>query len=116
MTINIPGLDFKKGLEVFDGEVDDYSAALNSFIASIPQIITKLRGVTENNLQDYAIYVHGLKSTSGWICAEKIQKEARELEAFARAGNLSEVISHNDKFLDDILDFVNDLEAEMQKN
>jgi HPt (histidine-containing phosphotransfer) domain-containing protein len=116
MTINIPGIDFEKGLEVFDGEIDDYLAALNSFITSVPQIIVKLRGVTENNLQDYAINAHGLKSTSGWICAEKIQKEAMELEAFAKAGNLSDVLSRNDKFIDDVLTFVNDLEAELQKN
>jgi HPt (histidine-containing phosphotransfer) domain-containing protein len=116
MTLNIPGLNFEQGLDVFDGEIDDYLGALNSFITSMPQIIVKLRNVTEENLQDYAINVHGLKSTSGWICAEGIQKEAMNLEALAKAGNLSEIILRNDKFLDNVLNFINDLEAELQKS
>jgi HPt (histidine-containing phosphotransfer) domain-containing protein len=116
MTLNIPGLNFEQGLDVFDGEEEDYFSALNSFVTSVPQIIAKLRGVTKENLSDYTINVHGLKSTSGWICAEKIQKEAMELEALAAAGNLSEVLSRNDKFLDGVLTFINNLKAELQKN
>jgi HPt (histidine-containing phosphotransfer) domain-containing protein len=116
MTLNIPGLNFEQGLDVFEGEVDDYLGALNSFTASIPQIIQKLRNVTKENLQDYAILVHGLKSTSGWICAEGIQKEAMELEALAKAGNISEVLSRNNKFLDAVQTFITNLEAQLQKN
>jgi HPt (histidine-containing phosphotransfer) domain-containing protein len=116
MTLNIPGLNFEQGLDVFDGEIDDYIGALNSFISGVPKIIQKLRNVTEENLQDYNINVHGLKSTSAWICAEQIQKEATELEALAKAGNFSEVHLRNDKFLDGLQTFINDLEAELQKN
>jgi HPt (histidine-containing phosphotransfer) domain-containing protein len=116
MALNVPGLNFEQGLDVFDGEEDDYFSALNSFVASVPQIIDKLRGVTEENLSDYAVNVHGLKSTSGWICAENIQKEAMELEALSTAGNLSEVLSRNDKFLDGVMTFIGNLEAELQKN
>jgi HPt (histidine-containing phosphotransfer) domain-containing protein len=115
MAINIPGLNFEEGLSVFEGEMDDYVSALNSFINNIPKILTKLRGVTKENLPDYAINIHGVKSTSGWICAEKIQKEAKELEAFAKAGNLSEVLSRNDKFLDSVQTFIKNLEAELKK-
>jgi HPt (histidine-containing phosphotransfer) domain-containing protein len=116
MVINIPGLNFEQGLDVFDGEEDDYLSALNSFAASIPGLITKLRDVTEENLQDYAINIHGLKSTSGWICAEEIQKEALELEMLAKAGNLSEVLSRNSIFLDTVQTFIKNLGAELQKN
>jgi hypothetical protein len=116
MILNVPGLNFKQGLDVFDGEVDDYVSALKSFITSVPSIITKLRNVTAENIKEYAINIHGLKSTGGWICAEIIQKEAAALEAFAKAGNLSEINSRNDKFLNDVNDFINNLEAELLKN
>jgi hypothetical protein len=116
MILNVPGLNFQQGLDVFDGEIDDYVSALKSFIISVPGIITKLRDVTAENLHEYVINIHGLKSTGGWICAENIQKEALKLETFAKAGNLSEINLRNDKFLNDVNIFLNNLEAELQKN
>ena len=116
MILNVPGLNFQQGLDVFDGEEDDYVSALKSFINSVPGIVAKLRNVTAENLQDYIINVHGLKSTGGWICAENVQREAMELEALAKAGNLSEIESRNDKFLNDVNIFIDNLEAELQKN
>ncbi|MCL1927785.1 MAG: hypothetical protein FWG07_03200 [Treponema sp.] len=115
-SINIPGLDFERGLEVFEGDMDDYMSALHSFIKNAPDIIDKLRGVTEGDLPEYAINIHGLKSISAWICMESIRKGAAELEALAKAGDLPAVTAQNDRFLNDVDAFLKNLEALLKKN
>jgi HPt (histidine-containing phosphotransfer) domain-containing protein len=112
----MPGLDIERGLDAFDGDTDIYIITLRSFVKNTPDVIDKLRNVTEGNLTDYAINVHGLKSSSGWICAENIRERAAELEALAKAGDLSGVIARNDKFLKDADIFVKELGALLDKN
>ena len=113
-SINIPGLDFEKGLDVFEGEMDDYVSALYSFLKNTPEVIEKLRGVTEENLPEYAVNVHGLKSISAWICAESIREGAAELEALAKAGDFSAVAARNDTFLNDTSVFLNELKTTLE--
>jgi hypothetical protein len=115
-SFNIPGLDVERGLETFDGEMDDYMTALSSFIKNTPDSINKLRGVTEGNLPEYAVNIHGVKSISAWICAEGIRADAAELESLAKAGDISAVLARNDKFLNDVETFLKDLQAVLEKN
>jgi HPt (histidine-containing phosphotransfer) domain-containing protein len=115
MMIDMPGLNIEQGLDVFDGEEEDYMTALESFVKNTPEIINKLRGVTGENLPDYAINIHGLKSISGWICAENIRKGAAELEAMAKAGDASGVLARNDTFLKETDTFVNELAVLLQQ-
>jgi HPt (histidine-containing phosphotransfer) domain-containing protein len=112
--INLSGLDFEKGLDVFDGEMDDYVSALQSFVKNIPETINKLRAVTEESLSEYAINIHGLKSTSGWICAEGIREKSAELEALAKSGDFSAVAAQNGKFLNDADAFINELKTALE--
>jgi HPt (histidine-containing phosphotransfer) domain-containing protein len=115
MELDLPGLNIEQGLDVFDGEEEDYLTALNSFIKNTPEIIDKLRSVTKENLPNYAINVHGLKSISGWICAESIRAGAEELEHLAKAGDLSGVTARNVGFLDRVDAFIKDLKAALEK-
>ena len=114
-SINIPGLDFERGLDVFEGDIDDYISALHSYIKNTPGITNKLRGVTEENLPEYAVSIHGLKSISAWICMESIREGAAELETLAKAGDLSAVTAKNEKLLNDVDAFLKDLEALLKK-
>jgi hypothetical protein len=111
VLFNMPGLDVKQGLEVLGGDMEDYISALSSFAKNAPEIIEKLRGVTKENLPDYAINVHGFKSICGWICAESLRKGAADREALAKAGDLAGVLAQNGKFLDEAESFVKDIKA-----
>jgi HPt (histidine-containing phosphotransfer) domain-containing protein len=110
------GLDIERGLDVFEGDTEDYISALYSFVKNVPEIIEKLRVITAENLSEYAINVHSLKSISSWICAEGIRAEAANLEALAKAGDLSMVLTRNEKFLKDAEKFLKDLEALLKEN
>jgi hypothetical protein len=112
----MPGLDVERGLEMFEDDMEDYKSALSSFTKNAPDIIDKLRNVTEGNLPDYTINIHGLKSISGWICAENIRKGAEELEAMAKDGDFPGLIAQNDTFLNNLNAFIQDLLAMLEKN
>jgi signal transduction histidine kinase/FixJ family two-component response regulator len=113
--ISIPGLNVEQGLEVFGGDTEDYMSALSSFVKNAPEVLDKLRGVTKDNLPDYAINVHGLKSISAWICAESVRKGAADLEAQAKAGNAPAVLARNEEFLKDTETFLAELKAQLGK-
>jgi CheY-like chemotaxis protein/HPt (histidine-containing phosphotransfer) domain-containing protein len=99
---NIPGLNFERGLSVFDSDIDDYMSALSSFSKNAPKLINKLDGtVSEENLSDYAMNIHSLKSMCAWICADGLRDRAAGLEALAKTGDLLGVNTRNNYFLKD---------------
>jgi HPt (histidine-containing phosphotransfer) domain-containing protein len=113
MRVGMPGLNVGRGLAFFEGDMETYAAALQSFIKNVPDIINKLRPVTEETLPEYAINVHGLKSIGGWICADGIQARAASLEALAKAGNFVGVTTLNGALLTETENFINDLSEQI---
>jgi len=101
IEIIIPGVDTKKGLSLYAGDMDIYLPMLRSYIANTPETLEKLRSVTGENLSDYVISVHGLKGTSAGIGAEDVRAQALELENLSRSGDLQSVWAKNGKLIAD---------------
>jgi PAS domain S-box-containing protein len=101
IVIEIPGVDTKKGLDLYAGETDIYLPLLRSYAANTPAALNKLGSVSAQNLSDYVITVHGLKGTSAGIGAEQIRAAALELENKSRAGDLQGVLEKNSKLIAD---------------
>jgi HPt (histidine-containing phosphotransfer) domain-containing protein len=97
----IPGIDTKKGLDMYAGEMEVYLSVLRSYTANTPAVIEKLRCVTAKTLPDYAIHVHGLKGASASIGADDIRQRGLDLEIKAKAGDLQGVLELNEAFLRD---------------
>ena len=89
LTIEIPGIDAKKGIAQYGNDADIYLSVLRSYAANAPDILNKLRVVTAETIKDCVISAHGLKGMSGNICAEQIRALAAELETTARNGDLT---------------------------
>ena len=107
MTIEIPGVDEKKVLELYDGEMDIFLPVLRSYSSTTPATLEKIRTVTAETLPEYRISVHGMKSTSESIGAGEARRMAAELETMAKAGDITGVLAKNGAFLkyvDDLLD------------
>ena len=98
----IPGVNMEAGLDLYGGEMDIYMTVLESFAANTLTALDKMRNVTKENLSDYAIIAHGIKSVSLTIAAEEISKRAMKLEVMAKAGDLAGVLAENDVFLKDV--------------
>jgi PAS domain S-box-containing protein len=100
-VIEIPGVDTKKGLSLYAGDMDIYLPLLRSYSFNTPVTLEKLRSVSSETLSDYVISVHGLKGTSAGIGAEVIRAQALELEQMSLAGDLQGVFSKNNKLIAD---------------
>jgi HPt (histidine-containing phosphotransfer) domain-containing protein len=111
---DIPALNVKQGLAFFEGDRETYLSALRSFIKTVPEMLDKLRDITEQNLPEYAINVHGLKSIGGWICADGIRARAASLEALSKAGDLFGVTTLNEALINETADFINELRGQLE--
>jgi len=101
VTIEIPGVDTKKGLALYVGDTSVYLALLRSYVTNTPGLLEKLRIVSEETLPKYNISVHGLKGSSANIGAESIREAAFELEKISKEGNLRGVWALNGKLIAD---------------
>jgi HPt (histidine-containing phosphotransfer) domain-containing protein len=105
----IPGINAEIGLNLCDGDMEIYTFALNSFITHTPGSIEKLRNVSRENLAQYAIFVHGLKSVCAAIGAQDAMAKSFELEKAAKAGDLQAVLAGNDALLKEAEKLVSDV-------
>ena len=116
MVIEIPGIDTKKGLDLFEGDTDTYTEILRSYVTNIPGSLEKMRNVSEATLKDYAVKVHGVKSVSDSIGAEEARRTAKHLEELAKAGDLAGVQAENDALIQYVENLIDAINAWLKKN
>jgi len=115
----VPGVNLGKGLDRFAGDEDTYVNVMRTFAQNIPTILAKAELVTENNLADYAIVVHGIKGSCYGICADEAAEWAGALETAAKAGEHEFILAHNAAFIEDvraILSCIGELVAKVEGN
>jgi PAS domain S-box-containing protein len=114
-TIEIPGVDTKKGLSLYSGDTGVYLALLRSYVANTPGLLDKLRIVSKETLPKYNVSVHGLKGSSANIGAESIRETAFELEKISREGNLHGVWALNGKLIADTKIIISNIKAWLEQ-
>ena len=114
-SIEIPGVEVKTGMALYDGNTEIYLAVMRFFLPNAIKVIEKLRNVSEEALQEYAINVHGLKGICAGIGAEKVRKAAYDLEKMATSGNFSGVLAGNGALLIETENLVSDIQAWLKK-
>jgi len=115
MMIDIPGLDTKTGFALYGEDREIYLIVLRSFVNNTETLFKKLKEVTEDNLQEYAINVHGLKGICASIAAEELKDKAYALEQSARAGDYSAVISGNEELVKNAENLVLNIKTFLQE-
>ena len=106
----IEGMSIKEGLTRFGGDSHTYLNIVESFVKNTPRLVDTLRSVTKENLHEYAINVHGVKSSCRGICCENAGGQAEALEHAAKAGNLDFVTEKNAAFIELVMKLVNDID------
>jgi len=104
----IPGVNVEKGLARFGGDGDAFLTVLNSFARNTPPLldsaevmVTTAAGDTEGmtgHLSEYETIVHGIKGSSGSICATDTTDLALALENAARTGNIDFIKNNHMSF------------------
>ena len=114
-NINIPGIDFSKGLEYVSGREEDYLKILRSYMTGAKTKLTLLENVNKDNLKQYEINVHGIKGSSNLVNAHEIGSQAEALEKAAMAGDLDFINQHNPKLLKSAWELIRNLEDMFNK-
>jgi len=96
---HIDGIDLQQGLERFSGDKEAYLNVLGSYATNTLFVIENIPEIIADNLNSYAVMVHGIKGSSQGICAEKVGAMAQALEKAAKAGNIDYVTSNNPDFV-----------------
>jgi len=97
--IKVGGLDIEKGLNRFNGEEDTFLNVLHSYLITTAPLLNVIDMVTEENLGEYAMIVHGIKGSSRGISAEELGAAAETLEKAAKAGDYEYVLEENPAFI-----------------
>jgi PAS domain S-box-containing protein len=103
-------LDMHKGTERFNGDWETYLQILKSFAANTKLVLQTITEVNKDTLPNYAITVHGVKSSCRGICAEEPGAQAEALEHAAKAGDLDFVTAHNPALIEAVSKLIVKLE------
>jgi signal transduction histidine kinase/DNA-binding response OmpR family regulator/HPt (histidine-containing phosphotransfer) domain-containing protein len=109
--LNIDGLNIKQALIRFGNDTKVYMDVLKSYSLNTPPLVEHLRDCSAENLSDYAVIVHGIKSSSRSIGAEAIGSRAEKLEMAAKAGDFAFVSSENNDFIETVQTMLTSLSA-----
>jgi len=116
LKVEIPGVNAKYGLSLYEGDMEMYLDILRSFTENIPTELGKLRVVTEQTLPAYAGDAHTVKGSAASIGAKALSEKAREMEGMAKSGDLQAVLAKNGDFVHDVETLVEDILAWLGKN
>ncbi|MCL2817160.1 MAG: ATP-binding protein [Clostridiales bacterium] len=100
LSLGAAGLDLEKAKDQYGGDEDLYYEMLQSFATNTPPLLEKIRRVSDDNIGEYEIILHGIKGSSGSICADEFAKIAERLENAAKDGDLEFLQQHNPAFVD----------------
>ena len=93
-------INFDAGLANVGGQLDAFSSVVNAYYRegkNKADIVPAL--LSENNIANYIIEVHALKSSSAAIGADGMAVRFRELEFAGKAGNTEFLESHTDSVI-----------------
>ena len=115
LNTKIEGLDIKKGLGKFDGDIEVYLKVLRSYTTSIRPLFDILEKfdvnlLNDEILSDYRRAVHSIKGISLDILALPVGNKAKELEEAAKSRNLTFIDQENSTFFDDVRKLIHSIE------
>ncbi len=111
------GVDIKKSLELF-GNINTYNETIGEFLVGIHTKVKQLISCMENqDLVNYAIYAHSMKSDAKYFGFTKLADMAYEHELKGKAGdlyfitrNINDLINETNKTIKVIQEYMNDSE------
>jgi len=109
--LEIPGIDIKKGIGRYGGDVNAYYKILRSYAANVHEMLSDMKEVNEDTLSDYTIKVHSVKGASYDLFAESIAEKAKLLEEAAREKDFAFIKENNDGFKAQAFELVEKIEA-----
>lgn len=96
------GVDIDKSLELF-GDIETYNLTLNDFLGAISEKVENLEKYKEaNDMPNYAILVHSLKSDAKYFGFTTLAELAYEHEMKSKANNMYYVFDHFNELIEEV--------------
>ena len=106
----VKDVDYDKALMLCGGDEDILKSVLEVYVKSYQLIISRIENAYEaEDLANYGIEVHGVKSSSRSVGNDFLGEIAYALELNSKEGNLGYVKAHNDDFVRAYTRFVEDI-------
>ncbi|MDR3199095.1 MAG: response regulator [Planctomycetaceae bacterium] len=122
---NLPvffGADVAKGLTMTGGKIEKYQKVLSTFHKDTKNRLDLLKNFlsdnnkfSENDLVDFTIQVHALKSASAYLGAAEISAEAATLENAAKTGDNTAIMQTLPLFIERLSRLNTEIEAYLVK-
>ena len=112
----IEDVDYDKAMTLCGNSEDILISVIEVYVKSYPQIKERIdKTYAEEDLKNYAIEVHGVKSSSRSVGNDVLGEMAYRLEIEAKYGNISYVKENHDEFYNKYEQFVNELKEIIDK-
>ena len=108
---DIHGLNIEKGLSRFYNDKSAYVEVLRSFSKNTPPLLEASKEISKDKLADYVTIIHGIRGSSGSICAEETSALAEDLEKAALAGDYDYVAAQNANLVEKALNLITGINA-----
>jgi len=115
LNFKLDGIDLKAGLERFGGDSDSYLQVLRSYTANTRDLLGSIKEVSKENLNEYAIIVHGIKGSSRSICANIVGDIAEALEKAAKGGDFGYVSEKTSDLTQAVIKLLADIDEMLVK-
>lgn len=102
----VKGLDYKKGLDMMAGSVDNYMKVLSVCIKNIIDNYNSIDMLKENaGPESFALYFHSLKGIFLNIGADVMAEKSKGFEMAAKEGRMPEINAGLEPYLEEVLSF-----------
>ena len=109
----IEGINVKKGLERFNGDRETFINVLKTFSTNTPILLDSMKDINADNIADYAVKVHGIKSSCRGISADETGAQAEMIEKLAKSGNIEQVKINHPLLAENILKLITNINNSM---
>jgi CheY-like chemotaxis protein/HPt (histidine-containing phosphotransfer) domain-containing protein len=110
-TIEIKGVNTKKGIETTGGDLEFYMQTLALFCKDSIQKIEEIKeSLKTKDYNSYTIYVHALKSISANIGAIDLSEAAKKLEIAGRQRDIAFIDANNAQLITDLKAVLSDID------
>jgi len=111
----ISGINVEKGLSRFYNDKSAYIDVLRSYAKNTVPLLEESKNVSSENLENYATIVHGIKGSSGGICAEETAGIAGALEKAALAGDYDYITAQNANLTETAYKLISDINTMLEE-
>jgi signal transduction histidine kinase/CheY-like chemotaxis protein len=99
IRLSVPGLNLGEALERFGGDEEVLISVLKSYAESMSDLLGSVKNPSREDVKNYGITVHGIKSSSYGVGAKEVGDLARELESRAEGGDFDFILANNRRFV-----------------